>query len=70
MILTTPTAVRRGRTFLRRGWALRWLRGENPAVAVGFLWEFFFEAAPHPLAAFDLDGGFHFTQGRFDWVWF
>ena len=70
MILTTPTALRRGRTFWRRCWALRWLRGENPAVAVGFLLEFFFEAAPHPLAAFGLDSGFDLTQGRSGFGWF
>jgi len=49
---------------------LRWLRGENPAVAVGLLLEFFFEATPHPLAAFGLDGGFDLTQGRPGFGWF
>jgi len=70
MILTRPTAVRRGRIFLRRCWALRWLRGKNSAVAVSLLLEFFFEATPHPLAAFGLDGGFDLTQGRSGFGWF
>ena len=47
----------------RRWWALRPLRGENSAVAVGFGLEFCLQPPAHPLPAFGFHRQFHFAQG-------
>jgi hypothetical protein len=41
---------------------LRWLRGKNRRVAVGFALQALFEPAPHPFAAFGFDFRFDFSQ--------
>jgi len=49
---------------LRRCCALRWLRGKNRRVAVGFPLHALFEPASHPFAAFGFDFHFDFSQGE------
>jgi hypothetical protein len=43
---------------------LRWLRGENRVVAVGFALQALFESAPHPFATFAFDFQFDLSQGE------
>jgi hypothetical protein len=43
---------------------LRWLRGKNRAVPVGFALQALFESVPHPFAAFGLDFHFNLSQGE------
>src|SRR4051794_10988493 len=70
MTLMVPTPVRSGSTFLRRCCALRWLRGENRAVAVGLLLQLLLQSLPHPFATLGFNFQFHLSQCAFALWWF